>query len=79
MRDLPSEIMFIIRAANLVGIHNSTLGGVTRTRLKSFTLNALNRIYSNSKLLYYYNKALLEMKLFIFENAYRMYKLMFNI
>lgn len=44
---MPPEIMFIIRAANLVGIHNALLGGIsiniyinlgtTRDRLLKFT------------------------------------------
>jgi aarF domain-containing kinase len=44
LRSMPPEIMFIIRAANLVGIHNSLLGGIvndyvgtTRDRLLTFT------------------------------------------
>lgn len=28
LRSMPPEIMFIIRAANLVGIHNALLGGI---------------------------------------------------
>jgi hypothetical protein len=69
MRDLPPSIMFIIRAANLVGIHNAILGGNTRNRLKSFTDNALKRLYQHNNLLYYYHKAVLIMKLLIFEKA----------
>lgn len=37
LRSMPPEIMFIIRAANLVGIHNALLGGTTRDRLLRFT------------------------------------------
>ncbi|CAD8131573.1 unnamed protein product [Paramecium pentaurelia] len=37
LRSMPPEIMFIIRAANLVGIHNALLGGTTRDRLLKFT------------------------------------------
>ncbi|KAM3134993.1 hypothetical protein pb186bvf_012817 [Paramecium bursaria] len=41
MNQLPPELMYIIRAANLVGIHNSILGGTTRDRLMRFTHFAL--------------------------------------
>lgn len=30
LRSMPPEIMFVIRAANLVGIHNAMLGGDTQ-------------------------------------------------
>ena len=41
MRSMPPEILFVIRASNLVGIHNGLLGGTTRSRLKNFTKIAM--------------------------------------
>ncbi len=33
LQDLPPDLMFIIRASNLIAIHNLTLGNTTRYRL----------------------------------------------
>ncbi len=47
MRSMPPELLFVIRASNLVGMHNANLGGTTRMRLKRFTALALEGIYTN--------------------------------
>jgi hypothetical protein len=41
LQDLPPEIMFIIRASNLVGSHNTNLGGSNRQRLFSYAKASL--------------------------------------
>lgn len=47
LRSMPPELLFVIRASNLVGIHNALLGGTTRYRLKSFTRLAMKSTYTN--------------------------------
>lgn len=34
VQDLPPEMIFMIRANNIIAIHNATLGGTTRGRAK---------------------------------------------
>ena len=45
MQVLPPDILFILRASNMVSIHNFTLGGTIRTRLLTFTQYALNALH----------------------------------
>lgn len=63
LRSMPPEIMFIIRAANLVGIHNALLGGTTRDRLLTFTEYSVK----NSTKSYFYEWLKLRIALFMFE------------
>lgn len=41
LQDLPPEIMFIIRASNLVGSHAVALGNTNRHRLIAYTTASL--------------------------------------
>ena len=47
MNALPPDMLFIIRATNLVAIHNGVLGGSTRSRLLKFTDLAYKNLYPN--------------------------------
>jgi len=47
MNALPSDMLFIIRATNLVAIHNGVLGGTTRYRLMKYTELAYQNLYPN--------------------------------
>ena len=47
MNALPSDMLFIIRATNLVAIHNGVLGGTTRYRLMKYTELAYKNLYPN--------------------------------
>ena len=42
---LPPDMMFIIRASNLVAIHNNRLGGTTRERLFLYSEYAYKALY----------------------------------
>lgn len=77
MRSMPQELLFVIRASNMVGIHNAVLGGNTRTRLKSFTGVALRCVYTNP-IVYAYRASMLYFKLFLFENMFWLYRIIVN-
>ena len=47
MNSLPPDMLFIIRASNLIGIHNGTLGGSTRYRLIRWSELAFENVYPN--------------------------------
>lgn len=44
MVDMPTELVFMLRASNIIGIHNATLDGTTRERLNIYTSRALQAI-----------------------------------
>lgn len=77
MQSLPPDIMFILRAANLIAIHNATLGGQTRTRLKRFTFLALSSLYPNPIRLFLVWVWVLA-KLFLFERYFFVYNRLFG-
>jgi len=66
MNALPPDMLFIIRASNLVAIHNGTLGGSTRYRLMRFTDLAFENLYPNP-LMRLWQKIKFFIRIFIFE------------
>ena len=77
MQAMPPDIMFILRASNLIAIHNATLGGTTRSRLKSFMALALKSIYPN-KLVYFVAWVWILAKIFLFERYFSVYNRLFG-
>lgn len=47
MNSLPPDMLFIMRASNLVAIHNKTLGGSSRDRMLKFTDLVINNLHQN--------------------------------
>ena len=47
MNEIPEELMYLLRAINLIAIHNSTLGGSTAYRLRKFTYSAIKESSSS--------------------------------
>lgn len=47
MNALPPDMLFIIRASNLVAVHNGVLGGSTRYRFMKFTDLAFKNVEPN--------------------------------
>eukprot|EP01016_Furgasonia_blochmanni_P035758 TRINITY_DN3995_c0_g3_i3.p1 TRINITY_DN3995_c0_g3~~TRINITY_DN3995_c0_g3_i3.p1 ORF type:complete len:342 (-),score=39.36 TRINITY_DN3995_c0_g3_i3:4-1029(-) len=76
MQALPADMLFIIRASNLVAIHNTVLGGTTRDRLLTFTDYAYKAIYTNP-ITFYWEKFKFTLKVFLFEKLNMFFKLMF--
>jgi hypothetical protein len=70
--------MFIIRASNLIAIHNLALGNTTRYRLFEYTDNALKTLYGNG-IMFIWNKLSLMVKIWLFENANWFYQWFFEV
>ena len=78
MNSLPPEMLFIIRASNLIAIHNAVLGNTTRYRLMRFTdlaftnvvPGAFSRIWAKFK---FY------IRIFLFEAFPSLYKSMYSV
>lgn len=66
MNALPPDMLFIIRATNLVAIHNGVLGGSTRLRLMKFTDLAFHNLYQNP-VRCWWEKVKFYFKVFLFE------------
>ncbi|EGR31784.1 hypothetical protein IMG5_102230 [Ichthyophthirius multifiliis] len=75
--DLPPEMIFMIRANNIIAIHNATLGGTTRQRAKQFTKYIIQALYDN-KLQYLYHYCLIHLKIFMFEHTHFLFKWIFK-
>ena len=78
MQALPPDMLFVIRASNLVAIHNATLGGTTRSRLLNFTDLAFQNIYQGKGLSYYWAKIIFYARVFLFEKMPFLYTKFFN-
>lgn len=76
MQKLPEHMLFIIRASNLVAIHNGLLGGSTRQRLIAFSNNAYSTLYQNT-FSRRFNLWVMRVKLFLFENFAGIYRFFF--
>ena len=77
MQALPPDIMFILRASNMIAIHNATLGGQTRTRLKRFTFLALGSLYTG-RIRLYWTWIWVLAKIFLFEKYFYIYSRLFG-
>ena len=66
MSALPANMLFIIRATNLVAIHNGVLGGSTRYRFMKYTDLAFANLYPNP-LRRFWEKVKFYIKVFLFE------------
>lgn len=77
MQALPPDLMFILRASNMIAIHNATLGGKTRNRMTKFTDFALESLYSN-RLQIWLVWGWVMAKLFLFERYFIVYNRLFG-
>ena len=77
MNSLPPDMLFIIRASNLVAIHNTTLGGTTRYRLLKFTELAFENLYPN-RLVRVWEKCKFLFKVFLFETFHHLFVKFYN-
>ncbi|KAL4493015.1 hypothetical protein ABPG72_020794 [Tetrahymena utriculariae] len=77
VQDLPPEMIFMIRANNIIAIHNSTLGGTTRDRAVKFT-NFVVSVLNPSFIGYYSRLAWVYFKLMMFEKFHSLFKIMFK-
>mmetsp|Transcript_23125 Transcript_23125/g.26173 ORF Transcript_23125/g.26173 Transcript_23125/m.26173 type:complete len:520 (+) Transcript_23125:857-2416(+) len=78
---MPPEIMFIMRASNLIAIHNAGLGGNTRGRLKKFSDYCFKALAEDSHLgtvAYLYEKSRFYIRLWLFENFLGVFKRLFT-
>jgi len=73
MSALPANMLFIIRATNLVAIHNGLLGGSTRYRFMKYTELAFKNLYPNP-LIRWWEKLKFYIKVFIFETFPSIFK-----
>lgn len=73
MQKIPEHMIFIIRASNLIAIHNRTLGGTMRDRFLIFTESCYRALYPNW---WSYQTHMLwfKVKLFFLEHFLAMYK-----
>jgi hypothetical protein len=78
MRNLPKDMMYVVRASNLVAIHNIVLGGDQRERIMSFTDVVFEEVYQNSPVRRMIMYRIFRMKLFIFENLFNVYQMFFK-
>ena len=76
MQRIPEHMIFIIRASNLVAIHNLTLGGTMRNRFLRFTESCYRHLYPGS-ISYRAHMAWLRIKLFLMENFVAVYRFLY--
>eukprot|EP01017_Pseudomicrothorax_dubius_P035189 TRINITY_DN4896_c0_g2_i4.p1 TRINITY_DN4896_c0_g2~~TRINITY_DN4896_c0_g2_i4.p1 ORF type:complete len:243 (-),score=27.66 TRINITY_DN4896_c0_g2_i4:135-863(-) len=76
LQSLPPDMMYVIRASNLVASHNLTLGGKTRDRLLTYTDMALKALYPN-RLKRAWAKFMFYIRVFLFERANGLFQRMF--
>ena len=76
MQKIPEHMIFIIRASNLVAIHNLSLGGTMRNRFMRFTESCYRNLYPN-----YFSFRLqmfwLRIKLIVMENFIAIYRMIY--
>lgn len=77
MNALPPDMLFIIRASNLVAIHNRTLGGTSRERLLKFSDLVIENLHPNSISRVYY-RTMFYVKLFLFESFKGVYSFFYK-
>lgn len=77
MNSLPPDMLFIIRASNLVAIHNATLGGTTRYRLLKFTDLAFENLYPN-RLNRTWQKIKFYLRVILFESFHHLFVRFYN-
>lgn len=78
MNALPPDMLFIIRATNLVAIHNGLLGGTTRYRLMKYTELAFNNLYTNP-VERWWEKMKFYLKIFMFEMFPKLFARFYHI
>ena len=74
IQDLHPDLMFIIKATNLISTHNLTLGGTQRERLLTFTRMCLQNSTRNNWMALW----LVEIRIWIFEHFYGIYQWIFG-
>jgi len=79
MQALPPDMLFVIRASNLVAIHNATLGGTTRHRLMKFTDMAFENVYDGRGVRYYLAKIVFYIRILLFEKFPGVYTKFFKM
>ncbi len=77
MNSLPPDMLFIMRASNLVAIHNTTLGGTTRYRLLKFTDLAYANLYPNP-LRRWWEQLKMLLRVFLFETFHSVFLRFYN-
>lgn len=73
MQKIPEHMIFIIRASNLISIHNMTLGGTLRDRFLIFTDSCYRNLYP-TWWSYHWAKFILQIKVFLLENFMGLYR-----
>jgi len=77
MQALPPDMMFILRASNMIAMHNATLGGKTRTRLTKFTNFAMKSLYPK-RFTFWVMWLWVMAKIFLFERYFFIYNRLFG-
>lgn len=76
MQKIPEHMIFIIRASNLVAIHNLTLGGTMRDRFLTFTNSAYRKLYPGW-FSYWMQRVYLFFRIFLMEASIGLYRLLY--
>ena len=76
MQKIPEHMIFIIRASNLIAIHNTTLGGTMRNRFLIFTESCYRKLYPGW-FSFNFQMMLFRVRLFIMERFLSVYRWMY--
>lgn len=76
MQRIPEHMIFIIRASNLIAIHNTTLGGTMRNRFLIFTESCYRALYPNW-FIFQWQMMWFRVKLFFIEHFLAVYRYLY--
>lgn len=77
IQDLPPDLIFVIRATNLISSHNIILGGTQRDRFMIYTQYCL-RLIERTEIGYWWAVIGVGLRLWVFENFWGVFRVLFG-